>query len=91
MDQENKDLEMMIEEVAKKAFDAFDEDKSGVIDAKELEEIMIKIAVDMGAVPPTKEDIRELMEEVDVDKSGQIEYAEFKDLIRLFMSEGDEN
>ena len=89
--EEEKDIETIIEEVAKKAFNAFDKDRSGVIDASELEEIMIQIAIDMGAEPPSKKDIRELMEDIDVDKSGQIEYAEFKDLIRLFLSEGDES
>jgi Ca2+-binding EF-hand superfamily protein len=69
-------------EVAKIAFDSVDTDKSGLIDANELEKIMVQIAVDMGADPPTKEDVVEVMEHLDEDKSGKIDFNEFKVLIR---------
>ncbi len=69
-------------EVAKIAFDTVDTDKSGQIDAGELEKIMVQIAVDMGADPPTKEDVIEVMEHLDEDKSGKIDFNEFKVLIR---------
>ena len=69
-------------EVAKIAFDSVDSDKSGLIDASELEKIMVQIAADMGADPPTKEDVIEVMEHLDEDKSGKIDFSEFKVLIR---------
>jgi Ca2+-binding EF-hand superfamily protein len=69
-------------EVAKIAFDSVDSDKSGLIDASELEKIMVQIATDMGADPPTKEDVIEVMEHLDEDKSGKIDFNEFKVLIR---------
>jgi Ca2+-binding EF-hand superfamily protein len=74
--------EKKFNEVAKIAFDSVDSDKSGLIDAGELEKIMVQIAVDMGAVPPTKEDVVEVMEHLDEDKSGKIDFNEFKVLIR---------
>ena len=74
--------EKKFNEVAKIAFDSVDSDKSGLIDAGELEKIMVQIAVDMGADPPTKEDVVEVMEHLDEDKSGKIDFNEFKVLIR---------
>lgn len=70
------------DEVAKVAFDSVDTDKSGTIDAGELEKVMIQIASDMGADPPTKEDVNEVLEHLDTDHSGKIDFNEFKILIR---------
>ena len=69
-------------EVAKVAFDSVDTDRSGQIDGNELEKVMVQIASDMGAEPPTKEDVMEVMEHLDEDKSGKIDFDEFKVLIR---------
>jgi Ca2+-binding EF-hand superfamily protein len=79
-------------EVAKAAFDSVDTDKSGQIDAAELEKVMAQIAGDMSADPPTKEDVMEVLEHLDTDKSGKISFEEFKVLIRDVleaMLEGD--
>ena len=69
-------------EVAKVAFDSVDTDRSGQIDGDELEKVMVQIAFDMQADPPTKEDVLEVMEHLDSDKSGKIDFEEFKVLIR---------
>ena len=69
-------------EVAKVAFDSVDTDHSGEIDGTELEKVMVQIALDMGADPPTKEDVLEVLEHLDEDKSGKIDFDEFKVLIR---------
>ena len=69
-------------EVAKVAFDSVDSDRSGQIDGSELEKVMVQIASDMGADPPSKEDVLEVMEHLDSDKSGKIDFEEFKVLIR---------
>ena len=85
MSQAIKDIlsnEKKFTEVAKIAFDSVDSDHSGTIDASELEKIMVQIAGDMGADPPTKEDVIEVMEHLDADKSGKIDFNEFKVLIR---------
>ncbi len=69
-------------EVAKVAFDSVDSDRSGQIDGTELEKVMVQIANDMGAEPPTKEDVVEVLDHLDADKSGKIDFEEFKVLIR---------
>jgi len=74
--------EKKFNEVAKVAFDSVDTDKSGQIDGSELEQVMKQIASDMGADPPSKEDVMEVLEHLDEDKSGKIDFNEFKVLIR---------
>jgi Ca2+-binding EF-hand superfamily protein len=69
-------------EVARVAFDSVDTDKSGQIDGNELEKVMVQIAADMGADPPSKEDVMEVLEHLDADKSGKIDFEEFKVLIK---------
>ena len=66
-------------EVAKKAFDRVDTDHSGQIDGQELEKLICQIATDMGAELPSKE---EVLQHLDADKSGKIDFSEFKILIR---------
>ena len=74
--------EQKFQEVAKMAFDSVDTDKSGQIDASELEKIMSQIATDMGSDPPTKEDVMEVLKYLDDDQSGKISFNEFQKLIR---------
>ena len=74
--------EKKFNDVAKVAFESVDSDKSGQIDADELEKVMVQIAIDMGAEPPSKDDVMEVMEHLDTDKSGKIDFDEFKTLIR---------
>ena len=69
-------------EVAKVAFDSVDVDHSGTIDSQELEKVMIQIATDMGAEAPSRDDVAEVLEHLDKDKSGQIDFNEFQILIR---------
>ena len=40
----------------------------------------------MGAEPPTKEDIKEVMEVLDTDRSNSIEKEEFGELIKNILS-----
>ena len=55
-----------------------DIDKSEYIDEKELGKIMAQIASDMGAEPPTKESVKEVLKDLDKDGSGKIESDEEK-------------
>ena len=75
------DDENALNDIAKKAFDNVDKDNNGTIDEEELEKILAQISSDMGAEPPTKEDVKEVLEHLDEDHSGKIEFAEFKMLI----------
>ena len=73
--------EKKLNEVAKVAFDSVDTDKSSQIDEQELEKVMSQIASDRGADPPSKEDVKEVLEHLDTDHSGKIDFNEFKVLI----------
>ena len=74
--------EKKLKELTKIAFDSVDKDGSGSIDQYELEPVLAKISNDMGAEPPSKDDIKELLKYLDTDKSGKIEFKEFEVLIK---------
>jgi Ca2+-binding EF-hand superfamily protein len=74
--------EKKFNEVAKTAFDSVDTDKSGLIDAQELEKVMTMMANEMGCEPPSKEEVMDVLDTLDEDKSGKIDFMEFKSLIR---------
>jgi len=54
-------------------FDQFDADKNGHIDAKEVREVLVAI----GEKDAPGYRVRELIEEVDTNKNGTIEFDEF--------------
>jgi centrin-1 len=68
----------------KEAFDLFDTDGSGTIDAKEL-----KVAMRALGFEPKKEEIRKMIADVDKDGSGVIDYTEFLDMMTSKMAERD--
>ena len=76
------DDKQSLNNIAKRAFDNVDTDKNGYIDEYELEKILAQISSDMGAEPPTKEDVKEVLEHLDEDRSGKIEFEEFQKLIK---------
>ena len=43
---------------------------------------MQQISSDMGAEPPSKEDVKEVLEHLDTDHSGKIDFNEFSVLIK---------
>ena len=47
---------------------------------------MAQIASDMGAEPPTKENVKEVLKDLDKDGSGEIEPEEFTKLIRNILT-----
>ena len=68
----------------KEAFDLFDTDGSGTIDAKEL-----KVAMRALGFEPKKEEIRKMIADADRDGSGVIDFPEFLDMMTQKMSERD--
>eukprot|EP01084_Bolivina_argentea_P013711 25707_1 len=68
----------------KEAFELFDTDGSGSIDAKEL-----KVAMHALGFEPKKEEIRKMIEDIDVDGSGTIDFQEFLSMMTQKMSEKD--
>ena len=60
----------------KDAFEMFDKNKDGVITTKELANIMRSLNQD-----PTEEELNEMIEEVDLDKNGEVDFEEFVTLM----------
>ena len=68
----------------KEAFDLFDTDGSGTIDAKEL-----KVAMRALGFEPKNEEIRKMIADADRDGSGVIDFPEFLDMMTQKMAEID--
>merc|ERR1711976_1144421 len=68
----------------KEAFDLFDTDSSGVVDAKEL-----KVAMRALGFEPKKDDVRKILQEIDKNGDGVIKYDEFMDIMTQKMLERD--
>ncbi|KAL3782076.1 hypothetical protein ACHAW5_000697 [Stephanodiscus triporus] len=68
----------------REAFDLFDTDGSGTIDAKEL-----KVAMRALGFEPDKEEIRKLISQVDRDGSGTVNFSEFLTMMTTKMGERD--
>ena len=71
-----------LREVASVAFRSMDVDDSGSIDMAELRGMMEKIACDVGADPPFKDDIAEVMTHLDTNGDGVLSLDEFVVVIR---------
>lgn len=74
--------EVRLHKITKAAFDAVDQDHSGYLDRKELEEIFISLADDMKIEKPKKEEVEEIISALDENGDGKISLAEFEVLIK---------
>ena len=68
----------------REAFDLFDTDGSGSIDAKEL-----KVAMRALGFEPRKEEVRKMIADIDRDGSGTIDFPEFLEMMSSKMAERD--
>merc|ERR1740115_608732 len=68
----------------REAFDLFDTDGSGTIDAKEL-----KVAMRALGLETKKEEIKKMISDIDKDGSGTIDFTEFLEMMTSKMSEKD--
>jgi Ca2+-binding EF-hand superfamily protein len=68
----------------KDMFDMFDADGGGTIDVEELTQAFINLGIS-----DTKEEIDELVKEIDTDGSGEIEYDEFRAVIARLQDQRD--
>ncbi len=78
--------EVRLNEIIHEAFTKVDKNNDKSIDESELEKIMVQITCDMGAEPPTKEDVKEVMEALDTDRSNSIDEKEFGELIKNILT-----
>jgi Ca2+-binding EF-hand superfamily protein len=68
-------------ELCKKAFSKVDIDGSGQIDQGELGDLFKQLTKDMG-MEITEDQIKDIMELMDSDNSGQVDFEEFKNIVR---------
>merc|ERR1712072_1541699 len=68
----------------KEAFDLFDTDGSGAIDAKEL-----KIAMQALGFEPTNQEISKLISDIDIDGNATVEFEEFLEMMEGKMAGKD--
>lgn len=68
----------------REAFDLFDTDGSGSIDAKEL-----KVAMRALGFEPKKEEVRKMIADIDKNGSGSIDFEEFLSMMSVKMGERD--
>ncbi|XP_063909615.1 uncharacterized protein LOC135127162 isoform X2 [Zophobas morio] len=68
----------------KEAFDLFDTDGTGKIDAKDL-----KVAIRALGFEPKKEEIKKMIADVDVKGTGKLSFDDFVQLMTLKMAEKD--
>ena len=69
----------------KQAFSTFDSNGDGSISAQELEDVMKKLGLN-----PTKEEVKDMLNELDVDQNGSIDFTEFVTLMAK-QSQGKES
>ena len=75
----------LFNQVSKQTFDAVDSDGSGMITEDELYLILSSICADVGFDKPTEKETQLILEFIDVDKSGQIDFKEFKKLFKKLL------
>ncbi len=75
-----------LQKIIDQAFESVDINHDESIDEAELEKILVQITCDMGAEPPTKEDVKEVMEALDTDRSNSIDKKEFGELIKNILT-----
>ena len=75
-----------LKKVTKAAFETVDTDKSGYLERDELEVVMANVARDIGVDKPTKEEVDEMISELDENSDGRISIAEFQVLIEQVLT-----
>ena len=87
------DNEHRFNKFTEKSFSSVDKDNSGTINGEELYQILYTISTDIGASPPSREDVKEVVFHLDTDRSGEIDLSEFRTLIKdiLKTMTADEN
>ncbi|KAL4445937.1 hypothetical protein ABPG74_010929 [Tetrahymena malaccensis] len=70
-----------LKKITEAAFKAVDTDGSGYLERNELEKVMINVAIDIGVEKPSKEEVEEVLKELDEDGDGKLSQEEFQVLI----------
>ena len=68
--------------IAKQSFDAADKNKNGTIDKQELYQCMKDVADGLGAPLPKREEVENMFKTLDIDRSGTLDFNEFKSFVK---------
>lgn len=66
-----------LKKITEAAFKAVDSDGSGYLERNELEKVMINVATDLGVDSPSKDEVEEVLRELDEDGDGKLSLDEF--------------
>ena len=66
-----------VTQVAKEIFNAYDTDKSGYIDKKELKPLLTKISKQLSLPVPDDKDIQDRLKQLDMNQDGKLQFNEF--------------
>jgi calmodulin len=71
-----------LQKIMESAFRSVDIDGSGFLEKPELEQVLIQVAKDIGVETPTKEDVEDILEEIDENGDERLSKQEFEELIK---------
>lgn len=74
-----------LETTAKKGFEEVDTNGSGKIDFDEVEKVLKSFARGNGLLSPSTKDVEDVYTQLDMDKSGKIDYNEFVTFFERFL------
>jgi calmodulin len=69
------------------AFKKVDIDQSGFVEKNELQKVMEDVAKDIGTERPSKDDVDEVLKELDENKDGKLSLDEFQVLIEQVLEQ----
>ena len=81
-----RDLSEQLRFVTDRAFKSVDEDRSGGLDVDELHTIMKEVAIQMDVAPPTKEDLNDILCQLDENNDGTVDMEEFHSLVMMVIN-----
>ena len=81
-----------MKKVMEEAFRKVDIDGSGFLERGEFEQVLVQIAKEIGVDNPTREEVDDILDEIDENGDNRISREEFSDLIeKVFQMIGTED
>ena len=74
-----------VDKICKTYFDSIDKNKNGVLEYKEIRQILAKFAEENDSLNPPEEEIKNAFNQLDTNKDGKISFSEFKRLFNKYL------
>lgn len=71
--------------VSRPSFIEIDADNSGYIDENELLQVMIKTATSLKTKPPSKNEVKQVLTQIDKNSDGRVSFEEYQDMLRVML------